>query len=214
MPDVQHGTNENLTWLYHLLRWEMFHDETKSAGILHIDWDGGPENTDLAAMMFFAHLVAKGWKIRIETHRMVRNHTHNRQDQVFFVLRYAGWKTSLFCTSLAQGLFQLLQGFVKDRENYVILLLASAYDWKSYFAPCVNPNLVYYNRPLAWQYKSAEEGTFGLPAVRCKTWGDAQAKWHGEKDKPDGPPLLPYMGPPGTKSRALLVFFIIVTFRS
>lgn len=205
LPDVQHGANENLTWLYHLLRWELWRDGTKSAGTLYIDWDGGPENTDITTQLFFCHLIAMGWKIKILTHRMVRNHTHNKQDQVFYILRYTGWKTTLFTTSLAQGLFKLLLGFAKaKRDDYVILLLASAYDWRTYFQGSANPNFKYYQRPLAWQYSVAEDGTFGLPAVRVKTMGDGQQEWHGEEDKPGGAPLLPYLGPPGTLSMKFL----------
>jgi len=199
LPDVDHGGNENFTWLYHLIRWELFHPDTKAAGTLFIDWDGGSENTTGTALAFFSHLIAKGWKIKIQTHRMVRSHTHNPQDQEFFIMRYCGWKTSLYVTSLAQGLFNLLKGFHKSKENIVVLLLVANYDWKAYFSSCLNPHWNYKvaSQPLAWEYSVPEPSTHGLPAVRVKTWGDAQQRFHGERDDPDGPPLIPYVGPPG-----------------
>lgn len=199
LPDVAHGGNENFTWLYHLLRWELWHPDTKAAGTLYIDWDGGSENTTSTSLCFWSHLIAKGWKTRIETHRMVRSHTHNGQDQEFYILRYCGWKTSLYVTSLAQGLFNLLRGFVKHKDKYVMLLLASNYDWASYFDGCHNPNWNYRvaTQPLGWQYCKPEPSTYGLPAVRVKTWGDAQQRFNGERDQPNAPPLIPYVGPPG-----------------
>eukprot|EP00808_Paulinella_micropora_P024392 g5091.t1 len=108
-PDVQHGNNSNLTYLYHLLR--------------------------------------LGWRLR------------------------------------------------KHRRDVGAVLRAS---------DCQSPHWKYHSRPLAYQYKTEEPTTHGLPAVRVKTMGDGQKHWHGEEDNPEGNPLVPYIGPPDAAKPAKL----------
>ena len=197
LPNISHSANSNITFLYWLLRWELYHPLTKAAMKLFIDWDGGIENTADTTMMFLAHVIKKRWRSDIETYRMVTKHSHSVQDQKFFVLRYLGYNTTLMTTNFAQALFKLMLGFKKNKESYCLLLLASEFDWDAYFADCINPSLKYWNRPLAWKYMAGNDESRGLPRVRVKTWGDAQKHWHGVDDSADGADILPYIKEPG-----------------
>jgi len=196
LPNIAHGTNSNFTILYHILRAEVWSDKTTSAAQLNINWDGGPENTDLTAMLFFCHLIHVGWRARICTHRMVRNHSHNMQDQNFYIIRYCGWRTTLYTTNLAMGLFKLLVGLKKCADSVVLLLVGDDYDWREYFKGCENKYFKHYTQPLAYQYEPGTAATGWVPAVKCKTWGHAEKEWRGVEDRVDGEPLRPYAKPP------------------
>eukprot|EP00808_Paulinella_micropora_P025207 g72457.t1 len=171
LPDIAHGTNSNITILYHILCAEVWSDKTTSAAQLNINWDGGPENTDLTAMLFFCHLIHVGWRARICTHRIVRNHSHNMQDQNFYIIRYCGWRTTLYTTNLAMGLFKLLVGLKKCADS-----------------GCENKHFKHYTRPLAWQYEPGTAVTGFVPAVKYKTWGHAEKDWRGVWDFSNPPP--------------------------
>lgn len=197
LPNISHGANTNISFLYFLVRWEMFHGRTKAASQLFVDWDGAGENTGITTQMLWCHMVYKSWKKLIETYRMVTKHSHGPQDQKFYVMRHLGYNTTLMTTNFAQALFKLMLGFKKNKESYCLLLLTSEWDWEGYFKPCINPSLVHYKRPLAWQYLAGNDDSGGLPRCRVKTWGDAQKHWHGIHDDPDGADILAYIKPPG-----------------
>lgn len=113
LPNLGHKVNVNCSLLYFLLRWELFHPDTKAASILFLDWDGGLENVSITTQMLMCQFVKKKWRKDIYTHRMVTKHSHNAQDQKFFVMRHLGYNTTLMTTNFAQAFFKLTLGFKK-----------------------------------------------------------------------------------------------------
>eukprot|EP00808_Paulinella_micropora_P030046 g36378.t1 len=183
-PGIKHGVNENLSFLYHILRANMFNPRTMAADHLDLEIDGACDNVATAAQMFYCHLCKVGWKCTVCTNRMCRHHTHNIQDQRHHVTRYFGWNKCFTTANLAQGLYQMLLGYRNSAQRVVILLLEKNYDWETYFSPCVNPNgnIKYAGKPLHWKYvQSPVEG--GMP-TEYKQWGDVNAHWCGEGGVP------------------------------
>jgi len=203
LPNLQHGTNTNITLLYHLIRSELWAPQTMSAWRLSLEIDGGPENTAEAMHHFLLCLIEKGWYSVIESHRLVRHHTHCAQDQVFYTLRYGGMNTTIFTTNFAQCLFKMMLGFKnEDGARNVLLLLNSAYDWQKYFAGNHNSNFRYYRRPLAYKYFLDKDD--GRAKLMYKTFGDANKDWSGEEGIENGVPLQPHLGQFPSSEPALL----------
>eukprot|EP00808_Paulinella_micropora_P005079 g24493.t1 len=194
-PGIKHGANENLSFLYHILRADMFNPRTTAADHLDLEIDGASDNVTTAAQMFYCHLCKVGWKCTVCTNRMCRHHTQNIQDQRHYVTRYFGWNKCFTTTNLAQGLYQMLLGYRNSAQRVVILLLEKNYDWETYFSPCVNPNIKYAGKPLHWKYvQSPVEG--GMPTAEYKQSGDVNAHWCGEGGVPGVPQLAVYKQEP------------------
>eukprot|EP00808_Paulinella_micropora_P025771 g76701.t1 len=61
-PDIMHGANENLTFLYHILRADLWDPRTTAADHLDLEIDGASDNVATAAQMFYCHLYKVKWK--------------------------------------------------------------------------------------------------------------------------------------------------------
>lgn len=194
-PDIAHGANANITFLYHILRNELWNERTMCADCLFMEIDGGPENTAHCMFCFWSHLVYMRWKNSVQPMRMVRHHTHNIQDQRFYVVRYFGWNSTFTTTNLAQALAKMLLGYSRTGRKAVLLLLVKNYDWDKYFKPCWNENVKYAKFPLGWLFRPGPANN-PMPTAQYKQWGDASAAWCGEGGKPDGAPLKLYVRPP------------------
>ena len=149
---VTKGVNANITMLAALLHWSVWNPATMSAWKLFLEWDGGGENTAWPMLGFGSMCVDKGLIGWWESHRNLPGHGHDGDDQDFRVMDM-GWKSSFLTTNLAQALVKLLLAFKTKRARYMILLLTCSYDWKQYFAPCMNKYIKYYNQPLAWRIR-------------------------------------------------------------
>eukprot|EP00808_Paulinella_micropora_P007551 g4888.t1 len=194
-PGIQHGANANITFLYHILRADLWDPKTMASSHLDLEVDGAGDNTAMHAQMFYCHLCKKLWKDTVCTNRCPRHHTHNIQDQRHYVTRYFGWNKTTTTTNLAQGLRKMLLGYKNSGRRVVLLLLTQNYDWEEYFAPCWNSNVKYSNKPLSWKYEaSSEEG--GMPTAEYKQQGDADPVWQGEGGEPGGPQLAVYLREP------------------
>ena len=194
-PGIAHGANANITYLYHILRADLFDPKTMASNQLDLEVDGAGDNTAKCAQMFYCHICKVGWKDSVRTNRCPRHHTHNIQDQRHYVTRYFGWNKTMTTTNLAQALYKMMLGYRNSSNRVVLLLLTKNYDWEDYFSPCENPNMKYTNKPLSWKYEaSSEEG--GMPTAEYKQHGDADPHWCGEGGVPGAPQLKAYLRPP------------------
>eukprot|EP00808_Paulinella_micropora_P032057 g16021.t1 len=194
-PGIKHSANANITFLYHILRADLWDPKTMASNHLDLEIDGAGDNTAMHAQLFYSHLCKNRWKDTVCTNRCPRHHTHNIQDQRHYVTRYFGWNKTTTTTNLAQGLHKMLLGYKNSGRRVVLLLLTKNYNWEGYFEPCWNTNIKYSNKPLSWKYEaSAEEG--GMPTAEYKQQGDADPVWQGEGGVPGAPQLKIYLREP------------------
>eukprot|EP00808_Paulinella_micropora_P000837 g65475.t1 len=62
---------------------ELWSPETTAAWKLYLEWDGAGDNTAATMLAFLTHVVDKGWRFQIETHRSPTKHRHGDDDQNF-----------------------------------------------------------------------------------------------------------------------------------
>lgn len=194
-PGIKKGTNTNLTFLYHILRADLWDPATMSADHLDLDFDGDSGNVSNSASMMYNHYCYCGIRKSCQGNRLVVHHTHNIQDQRHYVTRYFGWNKTLTTTNLAQGLHKMLLGYRNSGKRVVILLLTQTYDWDAYFEPCFNHNVKYQGKPLGCRYEASPVAG-GLPVAFYKQMGDANPEWCGEGGVPGAPGLQMYIRPP------------------
>eukprot|EP00808_Paulinella_micropora_P024546 g6085.t1 len=114
-PGIKHGANSNITYLYHILRADLFDPKTMACNQLDSEVDGAGDNTLQSAPRCFTAISARcSEKIRY--------------DQRHYVTRYFGWNKTMTTTNLAQALYKMTLGYrnSSNRRKEACLLLSTS----------------------------------------------------------------------------------------